>query len=868
MRKPRTGQRKVVLSSSDDDCNSRPKNAPSDKAKPQTESPRAGKAKQNVITLLSSPTGNTASPPIRNKLESAETHSQLPSPRKSKGRTQSKPKAQALPKGKTLHSFFASASQAQSLETSGAPEQVTKVDDTLDSIQDEFLDNASDISTSTREGREDRRRYKRAHGNIDGYGEGLLSGSQKFRKISTLTTIGNGHTVKPSQTSDFQPWTDKYAPLNLSELAVHKRKVDEIRQWLNNVYCGRLRKSVLILRGPAGAGKSTSISLLAKDMGIQVQEWKSPSSSNYASESYSSATAQFDDFLNRAGKYGHLETEEKNIMDVATVKGASTKSDKQAIFVEEFPLSSLQGSSSALRAFRNSIIKYLATNTSTSSLTWKNTSTKIIVPLILLISESLLNCSSISDIFTAHRLFGAELLTHHGVTVIDFNPIAPTLLLKGLEVISRKEAVHCQKQKFVSQSLLKKLAESGDMRSAVSSLEFIYIQGNEDIFEGQERSSRPKFSTKSNALSSMEKETLEVVTQREMSLGLFHAVGKVVYNKRENASNTNEIPLPPTFMPENARPKASDVDFSTLIDELGTDVNTFVSALHENYILSCNAGSTEDTLDSVVGCIDSLSDTDLLLGKKDVSTRYQSSTGGGNSQSWRSQEILFNVATRGIVFSLPCPVRRSNTTKSLGKGRVTGDNAFKMYYPVSSRLWRQEEDYWDLLDLLVQKNQRGELRVPSTKAMTNALKIGLSGFADLSFRPKKDQQKSAAKLEGNNTSGKEPMGKQEQMLSSGNTSARYEMLLERIPYISLLHHARHSKCVYMKDLDRLARFTGIDDKGDELSESDDEVSGRTAIKPKRTVKTDKEGSTASAIAGLEDQTANRLVLSDDDIVDN
>ena len=31
----------------------------------------------------------------------------------------------------------------------------------------------------------------------------------------------------------------------------------------------------------------------------------------------------------------------------------------------------------------------------------------------------------------------------------------------------------------------------------------------------------------------MEEESLEMVTRREASLGIFHAVGKVVYNKRD-----------------------------------------------------------------------------------------------------------------------------------------------------------------------------------------------------------------------------------------------------------------------------------------------------------------------------------------------
>ena len=48
------------------------------------------------------------------------------------------------------------------------------------------------------------------------------------------------------------------------------------------------------------------------------------------------------------------------------------------------------------------------------------------------------------------------------------------------------------------------------------------------------------------------------------------------------------------------------------MDETGTDIDTFIAALHENYLPSCEASSNEESLDALAGCIDGLSDSDLL----------------------------------------------------------------------------------------------------------------------------------------------------------------------------------------------------------------------------------------------------------------
>ena len=40
---------------------------------------------------------------------------------------------------------------------------------------------------------------------------------------------------------DGRPWAQKYGPSNLDELAVHKRKVIDVQNWLNDVFIGRNR---------------------------------------------------------------------------------------------------------------------------------------------------------------------------------------------------------------------------------------------------------------------------------------------------------------------------------------------------------------------------------------------------------------------------------------------------------------------------------------------------------------------------------------------------------------------------------------------------------------------------------------------------
>ena len=100
-----------------------------------------------------------------------------------------------------------------------------------------------------------------------------------------------------------------------------------------------VRKRLLILRGPSGAGKTATISALAKLMELELSEWKNPVDSDFSSEAYTSMSAKFEDFLGRSGRYGSLDFKG----DTAPIhpshnqpKALVDDKQKKAVLMEEF----------------------------------------------------------------------------------------------------------------------------------------------------------------------------------------------------------------------------------------------------------------------------------------------------------------------------------------------------------------------------------------------------------------------------------------------------------------------------------------------------------------------------------------------------
>jgi len=479
----------------------------------------------------------------------------------------------------------------------------------------------------------------------------------------------------------------------------------------------------------------------------------------------------------------------------------------------------LSRASSSLTAFRASLQRYLAAADDGGD--WHP-------PIVMIVSETLLSsASSILDNLTVHRLLGPTLYNHPNTTILDFNSIAPTFMQKALRSILDKEARASQRSRIPGPAVIERVSEIGDIRSAVSSLEFLCLKGDQTGNWGSSVT-KSKRSRGDTALTSMEEESLKLISQREASLGMFHAVGKIVYNKRLDPSlmpkDATIPPSPPDYLASHRRPKVSQVGVNDLIDETGTDVSTFICALHENYPPSCDG---DDFTDNLNACIEALSDSDILGADRRPAHGTRAGIGIGANllnagvDMLRQDEISFQVAARGLLFALPCPVNRKLPPMN-GRGR---GNAHKMLYPSSLRLWRKTEEIEGLLDSWMK-----HMLDPSNPSLTSHRMSGNSESVGVKSWKSLRVGHYASNMDNPSTT----------MMS------RHDALLHQLPYMTQIRH----------DDGQLSQITGI--RGSRLDEVEEDDLAPLQTHPN-------PGSNAFGPPQVEEE---KFILSDDDIVDD
>lgn len=143
---------------------------------------------------------------------------------------------------------------------------------------------------------------------------------------------------------------------------------------------------MLVLRGPAGSGKTTTMSLLSNALGFDILEWKNPSTFD-SSRGSASIGAQFDEFLGRGDNFGGLDLDGD---DDPAKESHGSSSQRRVLLIEEFP-TVLSRNSSGLSAFRFSLQRYLAVTALSSS---GNSGEMTNPPIVLIVSETLLGSES------------------------------------------------------------------------------------------------------------------------------------------------------------------------------------------------------------------------------------------------------------------------------------------------------------------------------------------------------------------------------------------------------------------------------------------------------------------------------------------
>lgn len=282
-------------------------------------------------------------------------------------------------------------------------------------------------------------------------------------------------------------WCEKYCPLRSSDVSVNPSKLKQLRQVMKDMIYRQLPK-ILIVSGPSGSGKSTSCKVLSKELSNGFVEY--------------TETVKFEDFLND-GKY----LVAKNL---------------KFLIIEELPNVFHY---ETLNNFRNSLMEwvYLRQN---------------LPPVIICLTElertfneSQYDYFTIENNLNVNTLFPKSFLNDLRVQQIKFNPVSKKFMKSGIDRIYKAESkLFSRLPKPKLSQFLEFIYESGDIRSGINNLELwtrYYIKGFD--------------------LGSSLGYELDIQFCRNVSILLFHAIGKIIYssskyqNLDDNESNHKTI---------------------------------------------------------------------------------------------------------------------------------------------------------------------------------------------------------------------------------------------------------------------------------------------------------------------------------------
>ncbi|XP_073272988.1 cell cycle checkpoint protein RAD17 isoform X3 [Primulina huaijiensis] len=391
-------------------------------------------------------------------------------------------------------------------------------------------------------------------------------------------------------------WVDKYKPTSLKELAVHKKKVEEVKEWFQERLKNSrnsLHSNLLLISGQAGVGKSATIYAVASHLGADVWEWNTPTPTIwqehlYISNSgirYMSKLDEFDSFVEKIRKYGLVSSPLDRVSQRLSI-----------LLIDDLPV--VNGKVSYGRLHRY----------------WEE------------LQSSLQNA---------------------GAYKVTFNPITVNSIRKTLSKICRVEQLEASDEQI---DLIAK-ASGGDIRHAITSLQYFVLQPHlvRSLCITERLSSYPE-----------EKEYGDTHLDdcfclpfgKDANLSLFHALGKFLHNKRDAeslvASDISVFVDGDVFLLKEKYvrcPLKMDAPELVLSQAHG-QARVVADFLQENVLDFVDEEAIEDAA-VVTGY---LSDTDLLL----------TPVGGTLSRNFEIENVVqsaaASVAVRGVLFGNTHPV--------------------------------------------------------------------------------------------------------------------------------------------------------------------------------------------------------------------
>uniref|UniRef100_A0A8C1WSE6 RAD17 checkpoint clamp loader component n=1 Tax=Cyprinus carpio TaxID=7962 RepID=A0A8C1WSE6_CYPCA len=252
-------------------------------------------------------------------------------------------------------------------------------------------------------------------------------------------------------------------------------------------------------------------------------------------------------------------------------------------------------------------------------------------PLVLIVSDSLSGDKN-------SRLLFKDVLHELEIHNINFNPVAPTSMMKVLSRIVTIEAgKSCGRISVPDKGALDLLCSgsSGDVRCAINNLQFSSFTDScleRRLWASKKGKSASKPSVKAKGRSKSSKSTdmqdeSPAIGGKDASLFLFRALGKILYCKRESYESTQAPKLPP-HLTDHQRDKLL-VDPELVIERSHMSGEFFNLYLHQNY------PDFFSDVEDIARASEYLSDADFLTAE------------------WSSRSTMLeygsSVATRGLM---------------------------------------------------------------------------------------------------------------------------------------------------------------------------------------------------------------------------
>eukprot|EP00892_Ulva_mutabilis_P009836 jgi/Ulvmu1/7224/UM035_0010.1 len=432
-------------------------------------------------------------------------------------------------------------------------------------------------------------------------------------------------------------WPDLYAPKSRGELAVHKKKLENLAEWLKAATPARasLQTAAMCccISGPPGSGRSTSIKLLAQERQCNVHQWAFPTPTLWSEHRHIGAdslyTSKMDEFQAMVGdmKYTALTWTSAQALEKCMLDDSARRSHhtSQQPFLPKWA-APRDGTSLTI-----SVISDFPHLHSVEARSQFCDQLMVLVqsarrPTILLVTDSgKARCSAdVVPSGTQHRTQSIEQLivetaTNCGAVHIAFNPITARACMRELKRVAKAERL------TTSDMELEMLVEEShcDLRNALQALQLRAIGQNR--LRGVKSQPPSKVSDKH-----------ENRQARDLGLSLFHALGKILYNKKEHAVAQRDAletgaQGPPVLTAEE------------VITRSGLGASVITSFLFESYLEFVAEGSIVDAAFAA----DNFSSAMQVLG--------QASTGANTfGKQWVDPEHLTASPADAAASALAC----------------------------------------------------------------------------------------------------------------------------------------------------------------------------------------------------------------------